>query len=117
MSAARVYKRGDVYIASLDPQKGSEQGGTRPVLILQTDWLNRVGNTVIVIPFTTNVRRAKLPSSLLVPKDEGGLSVDSVALCHKIRVLDKSGLQSFLGSLSVATLKLIEQKVRFTLGM
>jgi mRNA interferase MazF len=117
MSTSYVFNRGDVYIANLDPQKGSEQGGVRPVFILQIDVLNRVGNTVIVIPFTTNLKRAKLPSALLVPKGEGGLFEDSVALCHQIKALDKSGLQGYLGTVSQQTLRLIEDKVRFTLGL
>ncbi len=116
MSASGVYNRGDVYLANLDPQKGSEQGGVRPVLILQTDLLNRVGNTVIVVPFTTNLRRAKLPSCVLVARGEGGLTEDSVALCHQIRVLDKSGLRNYLGMVSVQTLKQVDEKLRFVLG-
>ena len=117
MSVSGGYDRGDVYMASLDPQKGSEQGGVRPVLILQIDLLNRVGNTVVVVPFTEQLKRAKLPSTVLVRKGEGGLREDSVALCHQIRVLDKSGLQFYLGTVSSQTLKLIEDKVRFTLGL
>ncbi len=117
MSATGVHNRGDVYMANLDPQKGSEQGGVRPVLILQIDLLNRIGNTVVVIPFTKQLKRAKLPSAFLVPKGEGGLPEDSVALCHQIRVLDKSGLQNYLGTVSPHTLNLIEAKLRFTLGL
>ncbi len=117
MSASGVHNRGDVYMANLDPQKGSEQGGVRPVLILQIDLLNRVGNTVVVVPFTTRLKRAKLPSAVWVPKGEGELPEGSVALYHQIRVLDKSGLQNYVGTVSPQTLKLIEDKVRFTLGL
>lgn len=117
MSAGGVHARGDIYMANLDPQKGSEQGGVRPVLILQIELLNRVGNTVVVVPFTKQLKRAKLPSSVLVPKGEGGLAEDSVALCHQIRVLDKSGLQGYVGTVSSQTLNLIEAKIRFTLGL
>ena len=118
MSTGGVHERGDIYIANLEPQKGSEQGGEhRPVLILQIDLLNRVGNTVVIVPFTKQLRRAKLPSSVLVLKGEGGLTEDSVALCHQIRVLDKSGLQGYVGTVSSQTLKMIEDKVRFTLGL
>ena len=109
--------RGNVYKASLDPQKGSEQGGVRPVLVLQINILNSVGNTVVIVPFTTNLRRASMPSSVVVRQGEGGLIYDSVALCHQIRVLDKSGLLDYIGSVSPQTLCLIGEKVRFTLGL
>jgi mRNA interferase MazF len=110
-------KRGDVYLANLDPTKGSEQAGTRPVLVFQNNSLNKVGNTVVIIPFTTNLRRARLPSCILVPVGEGGLQRDSVALCHQIRVLDKSGLIARWGSLSRIRLDQVEQVVAFVLGM
>lgn len=109
--------RGNVYKASLDPQKGSEQGGVRPVLVLQIDILNSVGNTVVIVPFTKNLKRASMPSSVVVRQGEGGLAYDSVALCHQIRVLDKSGLLDYIGSVSPQTLCLIGEKVRFTLGL
>lgn len=110
-------KRGDVYLANLDPTKGSEQAGTRPVLILQHDTLNKVTRTVVVIPFTKTLRIARLPSCVLVPAGEGGLRADSVALCHQIRALDKSGLLTYWGTLSSARLAEIERVVAFTLGM
>jgi len=117
MNAMGGVYRGNVYKANLDPQKGSEQGGERPVLILQIDMLNRVGNTVVIVPFTTNLRRASMPSSVVVRQGEGGLTHDSVALCHQIRVLDKSGLSDYMGSVSPQTLRLVGEKVRFTLGL
>ncbi len=109
-------RRGEVWYANLDPQKGSEQGGQRPVVIVQTDLLNGVGNTVVVVPFTTNVTRASLPSAVLIRAGTGGLSRDSVALCHQIRVLDKTGLVRLIGKLSPDALSFIESRMRFTLG-
>ncbi len=90
-------QKGDVYLADLNPVVGSEQAGIRPVVIVQNSLLNRFTRTVVVIPFTTNLKRAELPSALLIPKDEGGLDQDSVALCHQVRVLDKSRLRRQLG--------------------
>lgn len=94
-------KRGDVYLANLNPVKGGEQAGQRPVLIYQNNRLLKVptSRTVIVIPFTTNLKMGRLPSCLLVPAKEGGLRQNSVALCHQIRALDKSGIISYWGSL------------------
>ena len=86
-------KRGEVWLAKLDPTQGSEQAGTRPVLVYQNDVVNRFTTTLVTIPFTTNLRRASVPSCYLVRRGDGGLTSDSVALCHQIRVLDKTRLQ------------------------
>jgi mRNA interferase MazF len=110
-------KRGDVYLANLGPIKGSEQAGTRPVLIFQNNLLNKTARTVVVIPFTTNLRMARLPSCVQVPAGEGGLHQDSVAICHQIRALDKTGLLTCWGTLPPMRLVEIEQVVTFTLGI
>jgi mRNA interferase MazF len=91
--------RGEIWLANLNPVRGSEQAGTRPVLIFQTDTINRFTTTVITIPFTTNLRRASLPSCIKISAGKGGLSNDSVALCHQLRVLDKTRLTKRLGLL------------------
>jgi len=110
-------RKGDIYLADLDPTRGSEQAGTRPVVIFQKDILNKFTRTVVVIPFTTNLKRAQLPSGVLVHKGDGGLREDSVALCHQIRVLDRSRLTTRLGSLAPATMEQIEAVLAFTLDM
>ena len=109
--------RGEVWLAALDPILGSEQGGTRPVLIFQRDLINQFTTTVVTIPFTTNLRRGSLPSCLRVSQGEGGLAQDSVALCHQMRVLDKRRLQRRIGRVSEETLEAIENCVLFTLGV
>jgi mRNA interferase MazF len=114
---APVFRRGEIYWGELDPQKGSEQGGRRPVLIFQDDRLNRAGNTVVIIPFTTAVRWARLPTCVLVRQGVGGLPQDSVALCHQIRVLDKRGIAGRLGMLPPQVMAQIERVVRRTLGL
>ena len=81
-------RRGEIWLANLNPIHGSEQAGTRPVLIFQNDAINRFTTTFLSIPLTTNLRRAALPSCLTIPQGEGGLAKDSVALCHQLRVLD-----------------------------
>jgi mRNA interferase MazF len=112
-----TFHRGEVWLADLDPVRGSEQAGRRPVLVMQTNAINPFTTTVIAIPFTTNLRRATLPSCIQVPVGEGGLSSESVALCHQLRVLDKTRLRKKLGEISVATLKNIETCILFTLGI
>lgn len=110
-------KRGDVWLADLNPTRGSEQAGTRPVLIFQNDLINKFTTTVLTIPFTTNLRRASLPSCVKVSRGEGGLDSDSVALCHQLRVLDKTRLQRKLGDLGEETMAAIESRVMFTTGI
>lgn len=110
-------KRSEVWLADLNPTRGSEQAGTRPVLIFQNDLINKFTTTVLTIPFTTNLRRASLPSCVKVSKGEGGLDSDSVALCHQLRVLDKTRLQRKLGELSEETMASIESQVVFTMGI
>ncbi len=110
-------KRGEIWLAELDPVRGSEQAGRRPVLLLQTDAINRFTTTVLAIPMTTNLRRAALPSCVQVAAGDGGLLSESVALCHQLRVLDKTRLTKKLGDVSAATLQEVENCVLFTLGI
>lgn len=109
-----IIKRGEIWLAELNPIRGSEQAGTRPVLILQNDSINRFTRTFLAIPLTTNLRRASLPTCVLLPEGDGGLAADSVALCHQLRVLDKSRLIRRLGVVSALSLAAIDQCVRFT---
>jgi mRNA interferase MazF len=110
-------KRSEIWLADLNPTRGSEQAGTRPVLIFQNDLINKFTTTVLTIPFTTNLRRASLPSCVQVSKGEGGLDSDSVALCHQLRVLDKTRLQRKLGEVSEETMAAIETRLIFTMGI
>jgi len=109
--------RGEVWLANLNPTRGSEQAGMRPVLIFQNDAINRFTTTVLAIPFTTNFRRAALPSCVQVVQGEGGLESDSVALCHQLRALDKSRLQRKLGAVGHETMAAVERCVMFTMGI
>jgi mRNA interferase MazF len=110
-------KRGDVWLADLNPTRGSEQAGTRPVLVFQHDLISRFTTTLLAIPLTTNLRRASLPSCVRIAQGEGGVAHESVALCHQLRVLDKTRLQRRLGTVSQETLAAIEGCVLFTLGI
>ena len=109
--------RGEIWTAELDPTQGSEQAGRRPVLVLQNDAINRFTTTVLAIPLTTNLRRAALPSCVQVTQGDGGLTSDSVILCHQMRALDKSRLKKRLGILSDAAVLAVEARLLFTLGI
>ena len=109
-------KRGEVWLADLNPIRGSEQAGIRPVIIFQNDLVSQFSTTTITIPLTTNQRRAKLPICLLIKQGNGGLTQDSVALCFQMRVLDKSRLIRKLGQLNFDTITRLEEIVLVTLG-
>ena len=96
--------RGDVWLANLNPTQGSEQAGIRPVLVVQSNAINSYTTTIIVIPLTTNLRRAALPSSVRIRQGEAGLSSDSVILCHQLRVIDMTRLQRKLGAITQQTI-------------
>src|SRR5215208_5659411 len=110
-------RRGEIWLANLNPIRGSEQAGTHPVLIFQNDAINRFTTTFLSIPLTTNLRRASLPSCLTIPQGEGGLATDSVALCHQLRVLDGGRLLKKIGIVKKETLTAIESVVMFTTGI
>jgi mRNA interferase MazF len=110
-------KRGEIWLADLNPTRGSEQAGTRPVLIFQHDIVSKYTTTILAIPLTTNLRRASLPSCVQISKGEGGLASDSVALCHQLRVLDKTRLLKNLGTVNEQTVSTIESCVMFTMGI
>jgi mRNA interferase MazF len=109
--------RGEIWWANLEPIVGSEQGGRRPVLVLQTDLLAAFTSTVIAAPLTTVLRRAQLPSSAFIPRLGTGLASDSVALCHQLRVLDKARFHSRVGSVPPEVLAQAELALKFTLGL
>lgn len=109
-------KRGEVWLANLNPTQGSEQAGVRPVIIFQSDIVSQFSTTVITIPLTTNQRRASLPICVSIEQGDGGLSQTSVALCFQMRVLDKSRLIRRLGQLKAETILQLEDTVLLTLG-
>lgn len=109
--------RGEIWLADLSPTQGSEQSGTRPVLIFQNNSINRFTSTFLTILLTTNLRRGSLPTCVLVRQGEGGLVKDSVALCHQLRVIDKLRLLRRLGAVSDDVMRAVESCVAFTTGM
>jgi len=92
-------KRGDVYFADLSPVRGSEQGGQRPVLIIQNDVGNKYSPTVIVAAITAKIAKAKLPTHVEVEASKVGLIKDSVILLEQVRTIDKTRLIQRLGHL------------------
>ncbi|MCX7014163.1 MAG: type II toxin-antitoxin system PemK/MazF family toxin [Candidatus Sumerlaeota bacterium] len=110
-------QRGDVWLANLNPARGSEQAGIRPILVFQNDAINRFTTTVLAIPLTTNLQRAALPSCVRVAQGQGGLERESVLLCHQLRALDKTRLERKLGFVDSKTMAAVERCVLFTTGI
>ncbi len=109
--------RGDVVLCDLNPVVGTEQAGVRPAVVLQIDRANAASPHTIIAPFTTKIRRALLPSHVLVPAGVGGLTQDSVVLCEQIRVIDKRRIVRVLGHLDEPYLQQIARALRTILGL
>ncbi len=109
-------KRGDVYRADLDPVKGSEQGGIRPVVIVQNDLGNLSSPTVIVAPLTSQQKRRSQKTHVAVLPPEGGLKYPSQILCEQLRTLEKTRLSRYLGTLEPDTLRQVDAALAAALG-
>ncbi len=92
-----VVKRGDMFYADLSPVVGSEQGGIRPVLIIQNDTGNKYSPTVIAAAITSQTGKTKLPTHIKIASEDNGLKADSVVLAEQIRTIDKSRLKEKIG--------------------
>lgn len=107
-------KRGDIYYANLNPVKGSEEGGIRPVIIIQNNIGNFFSSTIIAIPIST--KKGRLPTHIKIPKC-GKLECDSVCLCEQIRVLDKTRLKNYVCKLSKDKMKEVDSSLLLALGL
>ena len=109
-------KRGDIYYADLSPVVGCEQGGTRPVLIVQNNVGNYHSPTVIVAILTSKTKK-KLPTHISVDSGEGNLSVSSTVLLEQLRTIDKDRLQRYIGSVSDEKMNEVDQAMLVSLGL
>jgi mRNA interferase MazF len=114
---SRVCSRGEIYLADLSPVVGSEQGGRRPVLIIQNDVGNRYAPTVIIAPLTTSLARKDYPTSVFVKQGQAGLDKDSVVLLNQIRTIDKTRLEHRFGELVDKTMAEVDRAIRISLGL
>lgn len=110
-------KRGDVYFVDLSPVVGSEQGGQRPVLIVQNDVGNKYSPTVIVAAITAKITKAKLPTHVEIHKEDVGLIKDSVVLLEQVRTIDKKRLIQKLGTLSPELMEKVDLALLISLGL
>jgi len=110
-------KRGDVFFADLSPVRGSEQGGQRPVLIIQNDIGNKYSPTVIIAAITAKIAKAKLPTHVEVEASQVGLLKDSVVLLEQVRTIDKTRLIQRLGHLEEHVMVEVDKALVISLGL
>ena len=110
-------KRGDIYYADLSPVVGSEQGGIRPVLMIQNDVGNRYSPTVIAAAITSQCGKAKLPTHISVPAAVCGLTKDSVVLLEQIRTIDKRRLRDCMGEVPAELMKQVDHALEISFGL
>ena len=110
-------RRGDIYYADLSPVVGSEQGGLRPVLIVQNDVGNRYSPTVIAAAITSKLGKAKLPTHIEITADQVGLARDSVILLEQIRTLDKRRLKEKMGHLPDSLMEQVNTAITVSFGL
>lgn len=112
-----IVKRGDIYYADLSPVIGSEQGGMRPVLIVQNDTGNKHSPTVIAAAITSQTGKARLPTHIELNAQSVGLSRNSVILLEQIRTLDKSRLRERMGRLDEKTMNAVDDAILVSFGL
>ena len=112
-----MFKRGEIYFADLDPVVGSEQGGVRPVLIIQNDMGNRYSPTVIVLAITSRMGKTKLPTHVVIPAGESGLQKDSLILAEQVRTLEKRRMGRRVGQLPEELMRRVDDAMRLSLGI
>ena len=110
-------RRGDIYYADLSPVVGSEQGGLRPVLIVQNDVGNRHSPTVIAAAITSKMGKTKLPTHIDIQGVETGLAKDSVILLEQIRTIDKRRLKEKMGHLDEGTMIHVNNAIQVSFGL
>ena len=112
-----IVKKGDLFFADLSPVVGSEQGGVRPVLVVQNDVGNKYSPTIIVAAVTSQTGKAKLPTHVELKATQGGLSKNSVVLLEQLRTIDKQRLKERIGALSDSQLPDVDAALGVSLGI
>ena len=112
-----LVKRGDIYYADLSPVVGSEQGGIRPVLVIQNDIGNKFSPTIIISAITSQLDKAKLPTHIEIAGDNYGLNRNSVVLLEQIRTIDKKRLREKAGHLDDYLMRNVDHALRTSFGL
>ena len=112
-----IVKRGDIYYADLSPVVGSEQGGIRPVLVIQNDIGNKYSPTVIAAAITSQINKAKMPTHLELAAKDYGLNKDSVILLEQIRTIDKRRLREKIGRIDDGLMASVNNALSISFGL
>ena len=112
-----IIKRGDIFYAELSPVVGSEQGGVRPVLVVQNDLGNKYSPTVIAAAITSQINKAKLPTHIEIGAQDYGLAKDSVILLEQIRTIDKKRLREKIGHLDMGLMDKVNDAISISIGL
>lgn len=112
-----LVKKGDIYFADLSPVIGSEQGGIRPVLVVQNDVGNKYSPTIIVAAVTSQLNKAKLPTHVEIDAKNNGLSKKSVVLLEQLRTIDKKRLKERIGTIDEGLLPNVNEALTVSLGI
>lgn len=112
-----IIKRGDIFYADLSPVIGSEQGGVRPVLVVQNDIGNRYSPTIIIVAITSQINKAKLPTHVEIKSSDYGLPKDSVLLLEQIRTIDKRRLEEKIGHVTEDIMDKVNEALLVSLGL
>ena len=112
-----IVRRGDIYYADLSPVIGSEQGGVRPVLVVQNDIGNKYSPTVIAAAITSQINKAKLPTHIEVSAADYGLAKDSVVLLEQVRTIDKRRLKEKIGHLDRELMRNVNEAIEISFGL
>lgn len=110
-------RRGDLFYVNLDPTKGSEQAGVRPVLVIQNDVGNEYAPTVIIAPLTTKAFARRYPTNVNVLEGTAGLREDSTVLLSQVRTIDKHRLERKLGHVPPALMREVDEAIKVSLGL
>jgi len=110
-------KRGDIFLANLEPAKGSEQGGIRPVLIIQNDISNKHSPVTIISAITSKIFEKEYPTNIFISKDESGLNRDSTIMLNQIRTIDNSRLIKKIGFIDHFTMSKVNFALKISLDL
>ena len=112
-----IVKRGDIYYADLSPVIGSEQGGVRPILVIQNDVGNKYSPTIIVAAITSQINKARLPTHIEITAPDYRLPKDSVVLLEQIRTIDKKRLREKIGKFDEDMMRRVDEGLRISIGL
>ena len=112
-----ITKRGDIFLVNLEPTKGSEQGGIRPVLIIQKDTLNKFAPTTIIAPITSRIYTKEYPTNVIIKREDSKLKFDSTILLNQIKTIDKRRIIKKISILDKSIMNKVDLAIKISLGL